>query len=332
MLLVVLASSYTVSASGAEEADRVVAGNYVVSLVTIPQLVVAGEPVVLELHVEDQTEQPVVSDNVQVEISRVKYPMRALAPGVYQYNTTFKRFGAGMVDFYVNETLASIAFNVELPERKSNAGAVALSVALAITLALAVLTLTKKMRLTSALTFGVIGLIATGLGYSVAEYKSSPAVQGCLLQVGDAYVLHCHYHVYLTICGELKKFSWESGSLSGAHTHKDSHLMDWHPPEPVADPAALLTLRNGFKDLQIVLNETAVGDPETGKVYHVGQDDCGTGTPGQLKAYITPKETGVKIPLNSYLDTVIEDFFADTPLPKDNSGHQEKARIEVVYS
>ena len=113
-----------------------------------------------------------------------------------------------------------------------------------------------------------------------------------MLKIGDEFVIHCHQSVHVNICEDDKGFGWETGDLDSAHTHKGDHRIHWHPGGPVAEPAELMNLNRLFSDIDIELTENSVEDPSTGEIYVVGEDACGTGTGGILKAFSTPEDGG----------------------------------------
>jgi hypothetical protein len=314
-VMLVLALFGVVIAHEEGENEQEIEG-YHFSLVTIPEAPVAGEPVTLQVHVKDEQENPVAEDTVEVEILRVKYPVKLVEPGVYELVYTFERFGHNEIYVNLSGRTAVFGVDVEVPETTNNYGMITLVLVALLIVGLGFAVAAKKLKVRSALLYGTILLIIIGLGYSVFAYKSSPAVQGCMLQLGDKFVLHCHQYVYVNICGESKSFRWEAGILERAHTHKDSHKFHWHPPEPVSDPAALMTLRNMFKDAGLELTETSIEDPETGNIYRVGEDECGTGTGGVLRVYSTSKNSDARTELEDFLDAPLED----------------EARIDIEYT
>jgi hypothetical protein len=285
------------------------------SLVTNPEIILEGEPVILQVHVADSDGVPVSKGKAVGEILREEQAMKLVEPGVYELTYTFERFGKNELDFTIDNTTVAFEIDVLFPESGGSVPIVAGVISALTIVGFGYLTYKKKMKLKSSVLYGVISLTVIWLGYSVVAFYSSSAVQGCVLQVGDEYVLHCHQSVHVIICGEDKNFGWEAGELNSAHTHKGSHRIHWHPGEPVADPPAFMTLRNMFEAMDLQLSENSVEDPETGTVYTVGEDTCGE-VPGTLKVYTTAEKSIQKVYIEDFLDLGLED----------------EARIDIEFS
>ncbi|GEM_PF-6091571 len=109
--------------------------------------------------------------------------------------------------------------------------------------------------------YGIAWLVIVGLGYSVYSYYNSPQVEQCSIDIGGGVVAHCHFKLYLDVCGNTIPFAWEIGDINGFHTHKDSHIIHFHPPNAVANLSTAMTLQNVFRDFKLQISGTSFTDP-----------------------------------------------------------------------
>jgi hypothetical protein len=285
-------------------------------LETNPDPVIEGEPVTLIVTVTDSEGNAITEGVTKAIILREDIPIVNTGPGVYEVTYTFTRFGANELDFFLGDshsTWDNIA--VLVPDNSQNYPLIALVLEVLIILGFAAAIATKKLKKSSAIQYGAILLVLVALAYSVASFYASPANEGCMLKIGDEFVIHCHQSVHVSICGNEKGFGWEAGDLGRAHTHKGDNRVHWHPGAPVKDPETLITLQNMFGDLGYALSESSVEDPESGTIYQAGEDACESGTGGVIKVYSTPKNSDVKTELIDFLTVPLED----------------EARIDIEY-
>lgn len=165
---------------------------------------------------------------------------------------------------------------------------------------------TKKIERNSLAIYGVSLLILVGIGYSLNAYLASS--QGCAIPVGDKVALHCHYNLYIEICGDRKELPWEQGT-DLHHTHKGSYRIHTHPnPVDRTDLERLTTLGVAMQDLGLNATQTSIEDSETGRIYDATENACNDGTDDTLRVSVIHEgaERGVDI-MEDWLNYSYED-------------------------
>ena len=294
----------------------IIVDNFLVHVDITPYPVVTGQETTFAFEIFDAEGNSVAVENVNIESIREQRTFLQI-DNAYASNITYSIFGEREIAFSWEDEAgthdALFFFFIEpAPQNNSNIfvwiGAMIILVGL-----LAFAGLKKKTSWLNVGIFSVVIIITGSLGYSVFSFLTWEGNDGCLLQLGDSFVFHCHQELTIDICGEKEGFGWEKGDLDRAHTHKSDSRIHWHPPEAVKEPEKVQTLRNLFQDFNLVLNKTAIQSPKTEKIYRIGSEACTAGEVATLQVFIEENE-----------EKMLIDNFLDYPL-------SDEVTIEIIY-
>ena len=129
------------------------------------------------------------------------------------------------------------------------------------------------------LVFSVIAFYTTGAAKEGVLVCNPNNPKECLWQT------HIHTYIKTEVCGEVRRFPIEVGSLDGPHTHEEKNTMHWHASVPYDVENQRVKDETPFK-IGTSMDSVDAKLTDTCLYEYCNGDLCPDGKPGTLKAFM----------------------------------------------